>query len=626
MRRVLVPVLAALALLASPALAATGPDVSRYQHPDGGVIDWQRVADAGQDFTFVKATEGTDVTNAWFDRDRAGARAAGLHVGAYHFARPSTAPGSAAAQARTFAAKIGVQTLPGTLPPALDLESSGGLSVAQLQGWTRTFLTTLEALTGRHPVLYTYPSFWKTSMGSTTAFADYPLWIAHYTGAAGPSTPGWSDWTFWQYSATASVAGVRGDVDMNRFRGTDADLARLALAPVVVGDSPGSPTGTSPGALEVPRETAPGRYVPVAASRVLDTRTGVGAPRGRVTGALPLTLPSTVPADAAGVVLSVSAVTPAGTGFLRAAAAGTTPRTTALNYVRGSSTTGLVVTRTDAARRVLLAVSGGATDLVADLVGYYDVAPGTGGQYVPLAASRVLDTRRTTGTPVTGRVTVSLPDAVPSSARAAVLNVSVVGAVHDTFVQVVQGATRATVLNLHGGTSRTGLVLAPGGRTVELAVSGGPAQVVVDLLGYYDDAAADASGTDGPGGSYVGTEPVRVVDTRTGQGAPRGSREITVALPVPAGATALLDVSAVDPTGDGWLRVGPAGGEAASTALNTSRGASQTGLVLARTDAAGRVTLTGYGAPADLVVDVVGWSAPVTPKASSANGSQGPAA
>lgn len=605
MRRLLLPVsavLAALALLAGPALAATGPDVSRYQHPDGGAIDWQRAAAAGQDFAFVKATEGTDVTNAWFDRDRSGARAAGLYVGAYHFARPSAAAGSAAAQARAFAARIGPQTLPGTLPPALDLEVSGGLGVTALQAWTRTFLSTLESLTGRRPLLYTFPAFWKGSMGSTSAFAGYPLWIAHYTSAAAPTTLGWPAWTFWQYSSTASVPGIKGDVDMNRFAGTDADLARLALAPVVVGAGSGTPTGTSPGALEVHADTPPGRYVAAAAQRVLDTRTGTGAPRGRATGALPLALPSSVPADAAGVVLSVSAVAPTGAGFLRAAAAGTTPRTTALNWVRGASTTGLVVTRTDAARRVLLSVSGGATHLVADLVGWYDVAAGPGGRYVPLDAARLLDTRRSGGARVTGRVPVTLPDAVPASARATVLNVSVVGAVHDTFVQVVQGSARATVLNLHGGTSRTGLVLAPGGRTVELAVSGGPAHVVVDLLGYYADDAT-------PGGSYVGTQPVRVVDTRTGLGAPRGSRAVTVALPVPAGATALLDVSAVDPTGDGWLRVAPAGQDAATTALNTSRGASQTGLVLARTDAAGRVTLTGYGAAADLVVDLVGWSA-----------------
>ena len=44
----------------------------------------------------IKATEGTTVDNAWFADDWADARAAGLYRGAYHFARPSTAAGSAA--------------------------------------------------------------------------------------------------------------------------------------------------------------------------------------------------------------------------------------------------------------------------------------------------------------------------------------------------------------------------------------------------------------------------------------------------------------------------------------------------------------------------------------------------
>ncbi|MCW2778149.1 MAG: hypothetical protein JWN17_1874 [Frankiales bacterium] len=609
LRSALAALLAVLAV-ATPALAATGPDVSRYQHPDGGAVDWQRVAAGGQDFTWIKATEGADVTNSWFTRDRTGARAAGLYTGAYHFARPSTAPGSAATQAQVFADTIGDQQLPGTLPPALDLETSNGLSSAQLVSWTRTFLTRLEALTGRRPVVYTYPAFWSASMGGTRSFAGYPLWIAHYARVAAPTHTGWDDWAFWQYSSTASVDGIKGDVDMNRFHGTDADLARLALAPVPVSGG-GIPTGTSPGALEVPRDTLPGRYVPVTARRVLDTRAG-----SPVTGDLTLTLPDDVPADSAGVVLSVSAVRPEGPGYVRSGAAGTSARTTALNFVRRASSTGLVVTRTDAARRAVLTVEGAATHLVADLVGYYDVREGTGGHYVALTPSRIVDTRTGVGAApgaVVSGLDVPLPDAVPAGARSAVLNVSVVGPVHDTFVQL----GGATVLNVAAGTSRTGLVLAPSGRTPRLTVTGGPAQVVVDLLGYYSDDTATGS-------SWIGTAPARVVDTRRSLGGVHGARAVTVQLPssVQPGATAVLDVSAVDPTGPGYLRVAAAGETATTTALNVNGGQSQTGLVLTRVDSARRVTLTLYGYPADLVVDLVGQlalpAAPAAPAAPSA--------
>lgn len=622
--RLLRPVLALLAvvaLTAGPAVAATGPDVSRYQHPSSSPVDWVAVAASGSSFTFIKATEGTDVSNAWFAGDWADSGAAGLFHGAYHFARPSTSPDSGAAQAERFAAAIGDQSVPGTLPPVLDLETSGGLTRTQLVAWTHAFLDRLQALTGRQPVIYTYPAFWQASMGGTAEFAGYPLWIAHYTGSASPTHTGWGDWAFWQYSATATVAGIRGPVDMNRFRGTTAELAALALAtpagapPTLPTGASAVPVGLSPGALATTSDTLPGRWTPLAPSRVLDTRTGTGARPGRVSGALTLALPASVPVTAAGVVLSVSAVSPRGAGYVRAATSAQAPATTALNYAGRAGATGLVVSRPDPSGTLRLTVSGAATHLVADLVGYYDTADGSGGHWTAATPTRVVDTRTGVGArrgAVAGDLTVTLPASVPADARGAVLNVSVVDAVHDTFVQVgaAGSAARATVLNVAGGTSRTGLVVAAPGRggAVVVSVHGGPAQVVVDLLGSYD--AGSSSGE-----RYLGTAPVRVVDTRSGLGGAHGSRSVTVALPasVPPGSTAVLDVSAVDPTGTGYLRVAPAGATATTTALNHSRGAAQTGLVLSRTDASGRITLTVSGATTDLVVDLVGHTAPAGP-------------
>lgn len=606
-RRLLVTVLAALLAAAAPALADTGPDVSVWQHPGGAAINWSRVRASGASFAFVKATEGTTVTNAWFSPDWTGAAAAGVYRGAYHFARPSAAPGSAQAQAAFFAATVGDQTGAGVLPPVLDLEASGGLSPSALRAWARTFLDEVQSLTGRQPMVYTYPSFWQTAMGGTSAFGGYPLWIAHYTSAPAPLHPGWADWTFWQYSDRATLDGVRGPVDMNRFNGTSADLARLARASAPAVAELG-PVGFAPGSVPAPPEQG-GRYTALAPTRVLDTRTGVGGTTGPVSGGLDLVLPSSVPPDTAGVVLSVSAVAPSGPGWVRASAGADAPATTALNYASSAGASGLVVSRTDAARTLRLSVQGAPTHLVADLVGYYDTSDGPGGHYVAVAPTRVVDSRTGSGTTAgakTGDVAVVLPGTVPAGARGAVLNVSVVDAVHNTFVQVgaAGSADRATVLNVPGSRSRTGLVVAapgPGG-ALTVSVHGGPAQLVVDLLGYYDDAGTT-------GATYVGTAPVRVVDTRTGRS---GSRSVTVTLPgsVPAGSTAVLDVSAVTPTGTGYLRVAPAGEVPTTTALNQSRGESQTGLVLTRTDASRRVTLTVTGATTDLVVDLVGHTAP----------------
>jgi GH25 family lysozyme M1 (1,4-beta-N-acetylmuramidase) len=201
-----------------------GVDVSRYQH--GTSLDWSAVKADGVSFAFIKATEGSSYTNSYFASDWATTKSIGLNHGAYHFARPSI--GSADSQARYFVSKVGLSNGVGDLPPVLDLEVNGGLSVSALQSWTATWLQTVQQLTGRTPIIYTGPSFWRTSMGNSTAFTAYPLWIANY-GVTSPSIPGgWSTWTFWQGSSTGSVAGIGGNVDMNAFQGTLAQLNTLA--------------------------------------------------------------------------------------------------------------------------------------------------------------------------------------------------------------------------------------------------------------------------------------------------------------------------------------------------------------------------------------------------------------
>ena len=221
---------------ALPAQAAStttyllGTDVASYQHPGGQAINWAAVAASGESFTVVKATESTNYTNPYLIPDVSGARAAGLLVGLYHFAHPDL---SAAAQADYFARQI--NGIGGTLlPPVLDLEQTGGLSSAALVSWTSSFLIRVRQDTGRIPMIYSGPYFWSTAMAGSTAFAQYPLWEAHYTTSAQPqSIAGWPSWTLWQYTdgtfgAPAPVPGIPAAVDRDRFAGTKAQLAALA--------------------------------------------------------------------------------------------------------------------------------------------------------------------------------------------------------------------------------------------------------------------------------------------------------------------------------------------------------------------------------------------------------------
>jgi GH25 family lysozyme M1 (1,4-beta-N-acetylmuramidase) len=232
----------------APAGASTGIDVSNYQHPNGAAIDWAAVKASGQSFVFVKATEGVNgatpaYTNPWFTNDWAGAGAAGLLRGAYHFARPALpTTDSALLQARNFVAVAGSMQGGADLPPVLDLEVNGGLAPADLAAWTQTWLSEVERLTGRRPMIYTGLSFWNTSMAGSTAFGAYRLWFARYVGGNSPGMlpNGFLTWTFWQQSSSGAVAGVPATVDLDNYCCPDANLAALA------GPTPGNSNGGSP--------------------------------------------------------------------------------------------------------------------------------------------------------------------------------------------------------------------------------------------------------------------------------------------------------------------------------------------------------------------------------------------
>ncbi|MBV9097692.1 MAG: fibronectin type III domain-containing protein [Frankiaceae bacterium] len=188
-----------------------GPDVSSYQHPNGAAISWPAVRKSGHEFAIVKATEGTSYVNPWFARDYGGIRAAAMVRGSYHFAHPARPIASTAlTQAKFYVARLGAVTATGTLPPALDLESTGGLSRAELVVWAQDFLLDVRQLTGRTPMIYSYPYFWIHQLGDPAALARYPLWMAAYSGGVDPAA------TLWQYSQSATVSGIRGSVDMSR--------------------------------------------------------------------------------------------------------------------------------------------------------------------------------------------------------------------------------------------------------------------------------------------------------------------------------------------------------------------------------------------------------------------------
>ncbi|MEV0274398.1 MAG: hydrolase [Hamadaea sp.] len=222
-----------LILSANPAAAATvaGVDVSHYQ----GTINWTSVRNAGIQFAYIKATEGTSYKDSAFNANYTNAYYAGVIRGAYHFARPNISSG--ATQANYLASNGGAWSADSrTLPAALDLEAnpySGGycygLSTSGMRSWIQDFLNTYKSRTTRYAVIYTTTSWWNTCTGSWTApWANHPLWVARWASSAGTLPAGAPVWSFWQYTSSGSVSGISGAVDRDYWNGDRTRLIALA--------------------------------------------------------------------------------------------------------------------------------------------------------------------------------------------------------------------------------------------------------------------------------------------------------------------------------------------------------------------------------------------------------------
>ncbi|MGA0003586.1 MAG: glycoside hydrolase family 25 protein [Candidatus Nanopelagicales bacterium] len=272
---------------AGPGTRILGVDISRWQNI-GEAIDFSRMAGAGVAYAFIKGSDGlasedalaVPHVTAWAPA----AKAAGILVGYYHFARiPVTADSNvivADAQAQAGHAAARLAALGGyddrTLPYVLDVEGvDPSISDEMVTLWTFTWLDTMQAATARTPIMYSYRSFLATrylqDANTVAKFRNYHLWLAQLGNPADPAVQvgqglsgkpcyetAWKQsdcsyvWTFWQYSHTGDreVYGIpwrprsgdcpadvtmcrpgrdtgRNHLDLNLFNGTAADLSAL---------------------------------------------------------------------------------------------------------------------------------------------------------------------------------------------------------------------------------------------------------------------------------------------------------------------------------------------------------------------------------------------------------------
>lgn len=183
-----------------------GIDISAHN----GEIDFNKVAQSGIEFVFIKVSEGGDFNDRNFVRNYEGARGAGLKTGFYHFFRFDR---DGIVQALNFVRTIGSRK--SDLGLAIDVEKDGNKTSVPKELIVKHLTSMVEYLNllGYRVTFYTNLEGYYDYIAEN--FPGAPLWICRFK-----ENPVNAEWTFWQYSHSGIIEGIEGKVDLDAFCGT----------------------------------------------------------------------------------------------------------------------------------------------------------------------------------------------------------------------------------------------------------------------------------------------------------------------------------------------------------------------------------------------------------------------
>lgn len=188
-----------------------GIDVSKYQ----GTILWNEVAkDKKIKFVYVRATNGKDIVDSYYEYNIREAKEEGLKVGSYHFL---TSKYSIDEQFKTFLSVANPSKQ--DLIPMIDVEDAAGKGY--LKDWTKSQLqdsilklsSLIEKHYGRKPMIYSNQSFYNDML--SPQFNDYIIYMANYSRS--PIMQGHNSHNLWQYTDRGHIHGIGWWVDLCRF-------------------------------------------------------------------------------------------------------------------------------------------------------------------------------------------------------------------------------------------------------------------------------------------------------------------------------------------------------------------------------------------------------------------------
>ncbi|MFD4240209.1 PKD domain-containing protein [Streptomyces sp. NPDC058525] len=378
-------------------------------------------------------------------------------------------------------------------------------------------------------------------------------------------------------------------------------------------------------------------FTPHAPARLLDTRSGKGAPAGKVAGRgtarVKIAGNEKVPAGVTSVVLNVTATNTVADGHVTVwpGKGSERPITSNVNYEAGESVPNLVIVPVGSDGYVEL-FNGGwdSVDLLADVTGYFTRSTASG--YKSLNPVRAVDTREGLGTAkgqVAGQATFGVQIAgergVPAGVTAVALNMTVTNpreAGHLIAFPSGQQAPTTSNVNFSAGQTIANSVIVPVGADGKINIRNGAwagADVIVDVVGYYSTDSRAA---------FMAGGPFRALDTREdGEWWPGGRFPARGYIPKfatlePEGVEAnVVNVTVTNTTEAGFMSVAPSPfpwlindqpdapqpPRPTSSVLNWTAGKTVPNLVQASDGEHGIVHYWNQGwADADLIVDYFG--------------------
>jgi hypothetical protein len=383
--------------------------------------------------------------------------------------------------------------------------------------------------------------------------------------------------------------------------------------------------------------TPSGTYQAVTPTRILDTRSGLGAPKAAIGPhrQVVLTVEGAGPVPGSGVsavVVNVTATQPTAAGYLTVYPDGAAkPTVSNLNFAAHRTVPNLVLVRVPSDGKIdIFNGAAGDVQIVADVSGYYtgsDAPSGQGALGTLTSPRRILDTRKGVGAAkaavgADGSVALTVTGGgVPSGVSAVVLNVTVTNTAAATgdIVVYAHGGARPTASNVNFARGQTvaNLVLAPVGTDGKVTLynqSDSHLDLIADVSGYV--LTGDPLGT----GALGALAPQRLLDTRKAIGGPATAigadqaRSLTVhgrgGVPLASVSAVVLNVTVVSATAaTGDLDVYAGGGARPTVSnLNFVRGQTVPNLVVAPVGSNGTVAIYNHSdAPLTVLADVAGY-------------------